>query len=61
MRQLKHDSLDWKSYYTTHTTTARAAVRAAIHDGAHLVFGHAVAAPESIAEALFLEREPKLP
>ena len=57
MRQLKHDSLDWKSYYTTHTTTARAAVRAAVYDGAHLAFGHAVAAPESVAEALFLERE----
>lgn len=47
---------DWKSYYREHTTTARAAVLAAIHDGASLVFGHAVAAPESIAEALYLER-----
>lgn len=47
----------WYDHYLKHTTTAEEAVRSAIKSGQHLVFGHAVAAPESLSKAIYDARE----
>lgn len=47
----------WHDHYRTHITTADEAIRAAVHSGDHLVFGHAVAAPELLSKALYDARE----
>lgn len=50
-------TIDWQSIYQTRCTTASEAVRRGIKHGDRLVFGHAAAAPESIAQALYELRE----
>lgn len=47
----------WQDHVRRHTTTADEAVRSAVKSGDHLVFGHAVAAPESLSKALYEARE----
>lgn len=48
---------DWQSIYRERCTTALEAVRRGIKRGDHLVFGHAAAAPQTIAKAMFDERD----
>lgn len=47
----------WQNHILQHQTTADEAVRRAVKSGDHLVFGHAVAAPESLSKALYDARE----
>lgn len=48
---------DWQAIYNGRCCTAEDAVRQGIKRGDHLVFGHAAAAPTTIAEAMFHLRE----
>ncbi|MDO4707105.1 MAG: acetyl-CoA hydrolase/transferase C-terminal domain-containing protein [Porphyromonadaceae bacterium] len=48
---------DWQLIYRERCTTALEAVRRGIDRGQHLVFGHAAAAPTTIAEAMFELRD----
>ena len=47
----------WQEHFQLHTTTANEAIRSAVKSGDHLVFGHAVAAPQTLSQALYEERE----
>ena len=47
----------WQEHFQLHTTTANEAIRSAVKSGDHLVFGHAVAAPQALSQALYEERE----
>lgn len=48
---------EWKQIYQDRLTTAQEAVRQSINSGTYVVFGHAVAAPESISRAIYEQRE----
>lgn len=50
-------SKDWQTTYRERCTTATEAVRRGIGAGDYLVFGHAAAAPTTIAEAMYHLRE----
>lgn len=48
---------NWYQDYADRIVTAEEAVSQAVHDGARLAFGHAVAAPEAISEAIYNQKE----
>lgn len=48
---------NWQETYQERLCTADEAVSKAIHSGSYLVFGHAAAGPESIARAIYDQRE----